>query len=158
MTSWHKLALTVAAVSGIGLGLGLFTFGYARGYSYLTTDPAACANCHIMNEHFDAWVKSSHRHVATCSDCHMPHEPIGKYVSKARNGFWHSFYFTTGNFPDPLRITEANRGITEGTCRNCHQPIVDQIDHAGSPGHPALPADGASRCVHCHRYVGHWVR
>ena len=31
------------------------------GASYLTDDPAACANCHVMQEHFDAWPRSSHR-------------------------------------------------------------------------------------------------
>jgi cytochrome c nitrite reductase small subunit len=42
-------------------GVGAFTFGYARGLSYLATDPRACANCHIMNEQYSAWHKSGHR-------------------------------------------------------------------------------------------------
>src|SRR5688572_32577853 len=41
-------------------------------------------------EHFDAWNKSSHRAVATCNDCHTPHNLVGKYTVKAKNGFWHS--------------------------------------------------------------------
>jgi cytochrome c nitrite reductase small subunit len=157
MTSLQKLAIVVAVTAGVAIGLGLFTFGYARGYSYLTTDPAACANCHIMNEHYAAWMKSSHRHVATCSDCHMPHDLVGKYVSKAKNGFWHSFYFTTGDFPDPLRITSGNRNITEGTCRNCHETVVAQIDHEGFARGPD-DRGASSECIQCHRYVGHWVR
>jgi hypothetical protein len=28
-----------------------YTFVYAKGYSYLTNDPGACANCHIMADH-----------------------------------------------------------------------------------------------------------
>ena len=40
--------------------------------------------------------RASHHAVATCNDCHTPHNLVGKYVVKARNGFWHSFYFTTG--------------------------------------------------------------
>jgi cytochrome c nitrite reductase small subunit len=79
-------------------GIGGFTFIYARGYSYLTNDPAACANCHVMREQFDGWVKSSHRAVAGCNDCHTPPGFAGKYYTKARNGFWHSFYFTNGGF------------------------------------------------------------
>jgi hypothetical protein len=61
---------------------------------------------------------------------------VGKYVTKAQNGFWHSFYFTTGRYPDPLRITERNREVTEQACRYCHTPIVEAIDpvaHARSP-------------------------
>lgn len=157
----------------MAIGLGAFTFGYARGYSYLTNDPAACANCHIMSEHYAAWTKASHRSVATCNDCHTPHDLVGKYAVKAKNGFWHSFYFTTGNFPDPLRITEGNREVTEEACRYCHAPITDAIDHGATSAHgprgddePAgtglsvssARSDEPLSCIRCHRYVGHWVR
>lgn len=142
---------------GIALGLGAFTFGYARGYSYLTNDPAACANCHIMQEHFSAWLKGSHRAVATCNDCHTPHTFVGKYATKARNGFWHSFYFTTGRFPDPLRITESNRAVTEASCRYCHTDITTAIDPAGASAHASDTAT-TTRCVRCHMYVGHFVQ
>ena len=121
-------ALGAAASFGLALGLGAFTFGYAKGASYLTNDPAACANCHVMGEHFAAWERGSHRNAATCNDCHTPHDFAGKYATKALNGFWHSFYFTTGRYPDPLRITERNRRVTEDACRYCHAQIVDAID------------------------------
>ena len=142
----------------MSLGLGLFTFGYARGSSYLTNDPAACANCHIMSEHYAAWMKGSHHTVATCNDCHTPHNLVGKYVVKARNGFWHSFYFTTGNFPDPLRITGRNREVTEHACRYCHAEITEAIDHTASARQTAGHSDEPMSCIRCHRYVGHWVR
>ena len=124
------LSPVVAAglVLGLAVGLGAFTFIYAKGGSYLTTDPAACANCHIMSEHYAAWQRSSHRAVATCADCHMPHNVIGKYAVKASNGFWHSLAFTTGRFPDPLQIKPHNRAVVEHACRSCHQSIVDAID------------------------------
>ncbi|HYP29673.1 MAG TPA: NapC/NirT family cytochrome c [Blastocatellia bacterium] len=57
---------------GLAAGVGGYTFIYAKGYSYLTNDPAACANCHIMQDHYDGWIKSSHRSVAACNDCHTP--------------------------------------------------------------------------------------
>jgi cytochrome c nitrite reductase small subunit len=145
--------LTLALLFGTILGLGLFTFGYARGASYLTNDPAACANCHIMSEHFTAWMKSSHRAVAVCNDCHTPHSFVGKYATKASNGFWHSFYFTTGRYPDPLRITRRNHDVTEGACRHCHEEIVDGIEHGAAGGD-----DERISCVRCHPWVGHWVR
>jgi cytochrome c nitrite reductase small subunit len=145
--------LTLVILVGAILGLGLFTFGYARGSSYLTNDPAACANCHIMGEHFAAWMKSSHRQVAVCNDCHTPHSFIGKYVTKASNGFWHSFYFTTGQYPDPLRITSRNHEVTEGACRHCHEEIVASIEHDA-----AGDTDERLSCVRCHATVGHWVR
>jgi cytochrome c nitrite reductase small subunit len=104
-----RLAVAAVIALGLAVGLGAFTFAYARGYSYLTNDPEACGNCHIMSEHLAAWNKSTHHAVATCNDCHTPHNIVGKYTVKAKNGFWHSFYFTTGRYPDPLRITEGNR-------------------------------------------------
>ena len=107
------LAPLIEEVIGTALGLGAFTFVYAKGASYLSTDPAVCANCHIMGEHYAAWQRSSHRAVAGCSDCHMPHNFVGKYLAKASNGFWHSLAFTTGVFPDPLQIKPHNRVVTE---------------------------------------------
>lgn len=151
--------VAAAVLAGMAIGLGAFTFVYARGWSYLTTDPEACANSHIMDEHFAAWQKSSHRAGATCNDCHTPHDPVGKWTTKARNGFWHSFWFTTGNYPYPLRITERNREIVGEACRDCHAAMVAAI----APAHPA-GTDAAAwergelACTHCHRYVGHWVR
>ena len=142
--------LVAAIGGGLILGASAFTFGYARGYSYLTNDPAACANCHIMDEHYSAWMKSSHRSVAVCNDCHTPHNVPGKYITKARNGFWHSFYFTVGGYPDPLRVTPRNRAIAEAGCRHCHADIVEAIDPHTSSSHGA--------CIRCHAHVGHLVR
>lgn len=135
---------------GVLLGIGSFTFIYARGASYLTNDPQACANCHVMEEQYSAWMKSSHRSVAVCNDCHTPHTLVGKYTTKALNGFWHSFYFTTGDFPEPIRITGRNARVTEQTCRDCHEDIVQAIDPLPSHGDA-----GALTCVSCHRNVGH---
>jgi cytochrome c nitrite reductase small subunit len=159
MSRGQRWALAAAVFVGMAAGLGAFTFGYAKGYSYLTNDPTACANCHVMSEHFAAWTKASHRAVATCNDCHTPHDLVGKYTVKAKNGFWHSFYFTTGNFPDPLRITEGNRKVTEQACRYCHTEITSAIDHASPGAHGAEEAgDPSNSCIRCHKYVGHWVR
>jgi cytochrome c nitrite reductase small subunit len=143
--------LVLAVVVGLLVGLGLYTYVYARGASYLTNDPAACANCHVMNEQYDAWLKSSHRSVAVCNDCHTPHNLAGKYTTKALNGFWHSFAFTSGRFPDNIRINDRNHRIAEGACRTCHEDIVHEIDVAGTSPEPIS-------CVRCHGNVGHATR
>ena len=158
-----RILVVLALALGLALGLGGFTFVYARGHSYLSNDAAACANCHVMREHFDAWSKSTHRAVATCNSCHTPHNLIGKYAVKAKNGFWHSFYFTTGRYPDPLRITEGNRRVAEESCRYCHSQITQAIDPAPAHGrragaHVAQRSNEPANCVGCHRHVGHFVR
>ena len=132
---------------GIMLGVTGYTFVYAQGASYLSNDPAACANCHIMQDHYSAWLKSSHRSVAVCNDCHAPESFIGKYATKANNGFWHSFAFTTGWHPDPIQITKRNREITNNACRKCHEDIVQAIE--GPEGVEQLD------CLRCHDQVGH---
>lgn len=141
------LPVIAGSAIGIAAAVGGYTFLYARGHSYLTNDPQACANCHVMRDHFSAWVKSSHRSVAVCNDCHTPPGFIPKYVTKAENGFRHSLAFTTGRFPEPLRITPRNREVTERACRTCHQEIVAAIE-----GHASA---GRISCIRCHSTVGH---
>ncbi len=58
------IVLLTALLIGLAVGLGAYTFIYAKGYSYLTNNPAACANCHVMQAQYDAWMKSSHHSVA----------------------------------------------------------------------------------------------
>jgi cytochrome c nitrite reductase small subunit len=137
----------LGALIGLTVGIGGYTFVYAKGFSYLGNDPATCANCHVMHEQYDGWVKSSHSAVATCNDCHTPDNLIGKYVTKASNGFWHSFYFTVG-FADPIRIKPANRRVTEAQCRHCHGEMVEAIEHG-----PIRAAELS--CLTCHHSVGH---
>lgn len=162
MTPKFSIAI-LGSILGIAIGVGLYTFVYAKGYSYMTNDPQACANCHIMQEHFSSWTKASHHSVATCNDCHTPAGFFGKYMTKASNGFWHSFAFTTGDYPDPLRIKQHNREITEEACRKCHQEIVEAIDllehgTGANDGGKHTGATNEPSCVRCHNTVGHWVR
>ncbi len=144
------LIIAVAVLLGIVIGLGTYTFIYAKGYSYLTNNPAACANCHVMQAQYEAWLKSSHHSAATCNDCHTPHNIIGKYAVKANNGFWHSFYFTSGNYPDTIEITKFDHKVTENACRRCHENITAEID--GNVVHGK--AEGL-QCTRCHDSVGH---
>jgi cytochrome c nitrite reductase small subunit len=111
-------SLILGVTIGLVAGLGVYTFVYAKGASYLTNNPAACVNCHIMNEQYDGWLKSSHRAVATCNDCHTPANFVGKYTTKALNGFWHSFYFTTGSFHEPIQIKKRNLRLPSRPVRN----------------------------------------
>jgi cytochrome c nitrite reductase small subunit len=130
-------------------GLGTFTFTYAKGTSYLTDDPAACANCHIMREVYDSWSKGSHKAVAACNDCHTPHTSlVEKYAVKAINGVKHSTAFTLGGFPEPIRISPMDRDIALGNCQYCHAPVTTLISHAGQ-------AQQGLDCLHCHSRVGH---
>lgn len=139
------IALLVAALVGVAIGVGGYTFVYAKGASYMTDDPAACANCHVMREVYDAWRKSSHHAVAVCNDCHTPHDFLGKYLTKASNGWHHSVAFTSGDFHEPIRARPSNQAIAEANCRRCHADMAAVVDVHGE----------ALSCVRCHDSVGH---
>jgi len=134
---------------GVLLGVGAFSLKYAEGLSYLSADPEACANCHIMQPQFDSWQKSSHHGVAVCVDCHLPHDFIGKYVAKAGNGYHHSVGFTFQNFHEPIMIKQKNARILQENCIACHEDLA----HNMLVGVAGEPED--VQCVHCHRGVGH---
>ena len=40
-----RLLIVAAVLVGLTIGIGGYTFVYAKGYSYLSNDPQACANC-----------------------------------------------------------------------------------------------------------------
>jgi cytochrome c nitrite reductase small subunit len=137
-----------AAVLGIAGGLGAVTFEQAEGLSYLGEDPVVCVNCHIMRPQYDGWVKASHHGVATCNDCHLPHDPVGHYIAKGRNGWNHSRAFTLQGFPEPITITPYNAAILERNCAACHDDVLQDLTCvAGDPG-----------CLACHPSVGHGQR
>ena len=143
------LAGGVCVVVGIFFGLGAYTFYDAKGYSYLSNDPKACMNCHIMGEHYDSWIKSSHHTAATCNDCHVPHRLPAKYWVKFDNGWHHSKAFTLQNFKEPIRIRRHNLEVLQNNCIHCHETTVGEI--LG----PHAKQDPDTRCTDCHRSVGH---
>lgn len=143
--------LAAAVLYGIALGAGAFAVAYGDGTAYLSNDPAACTNCHVMQGHFDSWVKSSHGHVAVCNDCHLPPDVVGKWVTKADNGLLHSYAFTTGDFPDPIRIKPRNARRTVLACMKCHEELAHALA-------PAEAGGDVLACVHCHEDVGHSQR
>lgn len=141
-TGWRVL---VACVLAVPVGIGAFTFVYAKGFSYLSNDPRACVNCHIMNDQYAGWLKSGHRHTATCVECHLPHAGAAKWVAKADHGFRHSAAFTLQNFKEPIEITPRDRRIVMDNCQRCHGSLVE-----------ALPT--SLDCLRCHAGAGHGAR
>ncbi len=121
------LGWVIAAIAAVGVlvGLSVFTFVYAEGGSYLSDDPTACMN-----------------------DCHTPHTSFtAKWAVKGLNGFNHSLAFTTGAFPEPIRIKQLNAAVAQENCIACHETMVSQI-HGATGG-------GERACTSCHSNPGH---
>jgi cytochrome c nitrite reductase small subunit len=141
----RRLPLVLVIAIGVLIGLSVATFHYARGTSYLSTDPKACANCHIMQPQYDSWLKSTH-HTVGCIECHLPADFFGKYLAKLENGYHHSRAFTMQDFAEPIRITPKNAAILEANCRRCHADLVHEL------------APEKLTCVRCHPAAGHGER
>lgn len=139
----------LCAVIGVFAGVSGFTFTIANGASYMSNDPAACINCHVMREQYDSWQKSSHHAHAVCNDCHVPHDVLGKYFTKAEHGFRHSWGFTFQDFHEPIQMKESSRAVVAQNCQYCHGALVSEII-----GHSNLDHD-PTNCIRCHENVGH---
>lgn len=132
------------------IGLSVFTFTQAEGLSYFSSDSSSCANCHVMQDQFDAWGHSSHARVAGCNDCHSPHDNIvNQYFSKAVNGFNHSAAFTFNTYNEVITIKEFNIEIVNNNCAYCHANLVHNI---------VDDQDDSLRCTACHAGIGHPIR
>ena len=143
----ERIQFLALLLLGVLLGLGGFTTWYAKGTAYLSDDPAACLNCHVMRDMYEAWSHGSHKAVATCNSCHTPHGIIGKWSVKLLNGFNHSVKFTLDNFNDPIRANVLNRRVAQDNCVHCHAGLVSEIHRT---------ANGEMQpCLSCHVRVGH---
>ena len=138
----------IYALGGVILGMLVVTARVSEAYSYISDDPKACVNCHIMTTQYASWERSSHREVATCNDCHVPHENIvRKYAFKAKDGMRHSFMFTFRMEPQVIRAIPASKQAIYDNCLRCHEQ--KQLSRVN-----LLCTSGRS-CTDCHRYVPH---
>jgi cytochrome c nitrite reductase small subunit len=134
---------------------------FAKATSYLSDDPTACINCHIMNEQYHAWASGPHHARATCNDCHVPHDSLlHKYWVKAEHGYRHSKGFTLQDFHEPIQMTPSSRQVVEDNCVRCHASMTHAIrldaGAAGAAG--AAGGAGTFQCTHCHAAVAHGPR
>jgi cytochrome c nitrite reductase small subunit len=150
------LGLAIPILMGTLLGSGIYTFVSAKGLSYLSNDPAACTNCHVMREQYEGWLHGSHHAVAGCNDCHLPQgNLLAKLAVKASNGYHHSRAFTLMDFPDPIRIKAGNAEVLEANCVRCHAAMINELTAHGGLGLAGPHGPDLYGCVKCHAGVGH---
>jgi len=146
---WNLAAFILLGALG---GLAAMTFHIARATSYLTNDPAACVNCHIMAPQYASWQHSSHARVAVCNDCHVPQDNIFRsYAFKAYDGLRHSTMFTFKLEPQVIRMHAPGQRVVRENCIRCHSELME----------PSLATTGVAvhgedrNCWDCHRDVPH---
>ncbi len=149
---WRPVAIVLVASI---VGLGFYTLRLSNAASYLSDDPQACVNCHVMTPQYITWTHSSHREVAHCNDCHVPHDNVlNKYYFKASDGLYHSTIFTLRAEPQVIKAREGSIRVIQNNCIRCHQ---DQVTDAKLldvvAGHQHHRTDRL--CWECHREVPH---
>ncbi|MFP4367945.1 MAG: cytochrome c nitrite reductase small subunit [Candidatus Kapaibacterium sp.] len=147
--------LPVTIILGVLAGIGVTAFHISNASSYLSDDPEACVNCHVMIPHFATWEHSSHREVAVCNDCHVPQDNfVRKYLFKAQDGMRHATVFTLRNEPPAIRILDAGKNVVQENCIRCH---INQL-HPVSLSDEDWGKEKAGKrtyCWHCHEQVPH---
>lgn len=149
---WRPAATVLVAVI---FGLGLYMLKLSNAVSYLSDDPQACVNCHIMTPHYITWANSSHREVAHCNDCHVPHDNFAnKYFFKAKDGLYHASVFTMRAEPEVIKALGPSIEVIQNNCIRCHEPQVTDAKLVGSvEEHHHKRTDRT--CWECHRHVPH---
>ncbi|WP_136480932.1 cytochrome c nitrite reductase small subunit [Cognatitamlana onchidii] len=149
---WRPTAIFFIAVI---IGLGLFMARESRVLSYMSDDPTACVNCHVMTPVYNSWMHSSHREWANCNDCHVPHDNIfNKYYFKAKDGLYHASVFTLRAEPDVIEMKEASQEVVQQNCIRCHVQQVTQTKYRGWIEQHEGNRTGR-QCWSCHKLIPH---
>lgn len=147
--------IPVLILLGITIGLLLMILKVSNAVSYMSDDPAACMNCHVMTPQFATWQKSSHKNVATCNDCHVPHNNIIRtYFFKASDGLRHATMFTFRLEPEVIRIHKAGQTVVQENCIRCHNNLLSQVAAIEYTAVKAIHGEGRL-CWDCHRETPH---
>ena len=145
----------VIVTAGVFCGLGLVILHISNAASYLSDDPRACVNCHIMAPQYATWQKGSHGRVATCNDCHVPHDTMLRhYAFKAMDGGRHSYMFTFRLEPQVIQMHEPGIRVVQENCIRCHTDQMHKTSLPEMTGRKALAGEG-KLCWDCHRDVPH---
>lgn len=151
----YQWRMRVTIILGIFAGLGIYAFYVANATSYLSDEPNACINCHVMYPQYTTWRNSSHANVTNCNDCHVPQDLlVRKYFFKAADGLRHSTIFTLRTEPQAIRIKQAGIGVVQENCISCHIDMVDMIKLVEVTGKNNLKGEG-HLCWDCHTETPH---
>ena len=151
-----QFILPLFITGGIFAGLGGYTVYMSRAFSYLSDDPAACVNCHIMAPYYASWRHSSHAQWATCNDCHVPQSSmLAGYAFKAQDGLYHAAMFTFKAEPETIRPRDASNKVIMENCVRCHTQLNTEFVKTGMASYADIKNGSQKACWDCHREVPH---
>ena len=152
----RQFILPIFIVGGTIVGLGAYTVYMSRAHSYLSDDPRACINCHIMTPYYQTWNHSSHAQWTTCNDCHVPQDSeVKKYAFKAMDGLYHAAVFTLNAEPQVIRPRDASYGVIMQNCIRCHTQLNTEFVKTGMIEYVDTKNGANKACWDCHTQVPH---
>ncbi|MCC6485745.1 MAG: cytochrome c nitrite reductase small subunit [Armatimonadetes bacterium] len=150
-TMTRQYRIVAFAACAVLFGAGAYALKSTNAASYLSDDPKACLNCHIMQPMYDSWKASPHASVTNCMDCHTPHSSaFAGYVFKSRSGLRHSFVYLTDHNHKNIKARPDTLKVINDNCIRCHS---DRLDPKAQPQHAAMAKGKA--CSSCHAGVPH---
>lgn len=153
---WLKTVAIIAFLATIGAAF--YIIYVSKALSYLSTDPKACINCHVMNTQYATWQHSSHARQATCVDCHLPTDNIiDKYIAKTRDGWNHSVAFTLNTYDNAMVISEDGARRVQKNCISCHRSLASEMVQNADKYHSFENEnlETGRACWSCHKQVPH---
>ena len=129
------IVLLLLLISSVGVILGY------RYYKYTKEDPSFCATCHMMQESFESWERSSHGDII-CQRCHR--------MSILEQNRLLVTYVTTG-YTSPKKQVHG-RLEPWRACRECHlgEAMQGSVTLRASYGHARHVFMQNIECVKCH--------
>ncbi len=150
-----RIPIWLYVMSGLLIGLFAFNVYISKAWSYLSDDPKACVNCHIMAPQYATWNHSSHRERASCNDCHVPHDNVfRKYYFKAKDGARHASMFTLRMEPQVIFIHEEGQKVVQENCIRCHSDLLTDSKLSTQTSFQAHTKTDRN-CWECHRETPH---
>ena len=151
-----KVVILLFIAVGALLGLAGYTVSASNVTSYLTDDPSACTNCHVMSSYYASWSRSSHAMRTNCNDCHVPRQSVfRKYYFKAMDGSYHAAVFTAKAEPDVIRPRTASADVIMENCVRCHEQLNTEFVKTGMISYTEATQGKGKACWDCHREVPH---
>ena len=155
----NNLKYATMVLSTIAIMCFIYIVYASKMPSYLSSDPKACINCHVMNTQYATWQHSAHKEYATCIDCHLPTDSFfEKYKAKTVDGWNHSVAFTANTYNHTMKISDYGAKRVQENCISCHSSLTSSITSNAAKYHNFDDTSGVEsgrKCWDCHKSVPH---
>jgi nitrate/TMAO reductase-like tetraheme cytochrome c subunit len=146
-----KRHVVVASLGLMGFAAaGVLLFSAAS--FWWTSQPSFCNKCHVMEPYVAAWERSSHADV-NCEACHLTPGFFG-FLGGKISGLQVVMNYIRGTYED----YSFNAAVSNGSCLQCHDEILDGNVHDAASGITVSHADiigMGGKCLNCHSTVAH---